>query len=82
MLPAVGSAGIPLTTVNVDEVWLTLLRITDGNLLDEVMGRRIGRNLDGYDLHAGSSRSWASRSGKTPLPSTAAGTVRCSPPFP
>ena len=50
VLPAVGNAGIPLTTVNVDKILLTLLRITDGNLLDEVMERRIGRNLDGYDL--------------------------------
>ena len=47
-------AGIPLTTVNVDEVLLTLLRITEGNLVDEVMEewRGIGRNLDGYALQA------------------------------
>ncbi len=50
VLPAVGSAGIPLTTVNVSEVALTLLRVTDGNLLDEAMNGRVGRNLDGYRL--------------------------------
>ena len=49
VLPAVGSAGIPLTTVNVDEVLLTLLRVTEGNLVDEVEGR-LGRNLAVWDL--------------------------------
>ena len=52
VLPTVGSTGIPLTTVNMQEVPLTLLRITEGNLVDEVMRGRVGRNLDGYDLQA------------------------------
>lgn len=50
VLPAVGGTDISLTTVNLDEVALTLLRITEGNLVDEVMEQRVGRNLDGYDL--------------------------------
>ena len=52
VLPTVGSAGIPLTTVNMKEVSLTLLRITEGNLVDEVTRGRVGWNLDGYDLQA------------------------------
>ena len=52
VLPMVGSAGIPLTTVNMQEVPLILLRITEGNLVDEVMRGRVGWNLDGYDLRA------------------------------
>ena len=51
VFPVVGSAGIPLTTVNMKEVPLTLLRITEGNLVDEVTRGRVGRDLDGYDLH-------------------------------
>ena len=51
VFPVVGSAGIPLTTVNMKEVPLTLLRITEGNLVDEVARGRIGRSLDGYDLN-------------------------------
>ena len=51
VFPVVGSAGIPLTTVNMKEVPLTLLRITEGNLVDEVTRGRIGLNLDGYDLN-------------------------------
>ena len=50
VLPMAGGAGIPLTTVNMEEVPLSLLRITEGNLVDEVMNGRVGRDLDGYDL--------------------------------
>ncbi len=50
VLPAAGSAGLPMTTVNVDRVSLTALRITDGNLVEQVMEQRLGRDLDGYDL--------------------------------
>ena len=50
VFPVIGSAGIPLTTVNMKEVPMTLLRITEGNLVDEVTGGRVGRDLDGYDL--------------------------------
>ena len=50
VFPVIGSAGIPLTTVNMQEVPLTLLRITEGNLVDEVTRGRVGRDLDGYDL--------------------------------
>ncbi len=39
VLPKVGSTGVPLTTVNMEEVPLTLLRITEGNLVDAVMSR-------------------------------------------
>lgn len=51
VLPKVGSIGVPLTTVNMEEVPLTLLRITEGNLVDAVMGRSFafGRDLDGFD---------------------------------
>ena len=50
VFPVVGSAGVPLTTVNMQEVSLTLLRITEGNLVDEVTRGRVGLNLAGYDL--------------------------------
>ena len=49
VLPKVGSIGVPLTTVNMEEVPLTLLRITEGNLVDAVMSRSFGRDLDGFD---------------------------------
>ena len=50
VLPAAGRTGFPRTTVNVNEVELSLLRITQGNLVDEVTRGRIGRNLHHYDL--------------------------------
>ena len=50
VIPAVGNISIPLTTVNVDEVLLTLLRITEANLVDEASGGSLGKDLAGYDL--------------------------------
>lgn len=54
VLPKVGSIGVPLTTVNMEEVFLSLLRITEGNLVGAVMGRWIGgslgRDIDTYDI--------------------------------
>ena len=50
VLPRTGSVGVPITTVNMDEAPLRLLRITEGNLIDIVsLGLRTdleGRKLD------------------------------------
>ncbi|MDE0058149.1 MAG: alpha-2-macroglobulin [Defluviicoccus sp.] len=50
VLPRTGSVGVPITTVNMDEAPLRLLRITEGNLIDIVsLGLRPdlkGRKLD------------------------------------
>lgn len=50
VLPKTGSVGVPITTVNMDEAPLRLLRITEGNLIDIVsLGLSPdlkGRNLD------------------------------------
>ncbi|MEO3433273.1 alpha-2-macroglobulin [Inquilinus sp. CAU 1745] len=51
VLPRMGEGTAPLTTVNVDEVALRLLRINDRNLIDQVVQDRIaGANLGGYEL--------------------------------
>lgn len=49
VLPRHGEATAPLTTVNVDEVELRLLRINDRNLLQQILQDRIGGSIDGYD---------------------------------
>ena len=51
VLPRTGSVGVPITTVNMDEAPLRLLRITDGNLVDTAGGRgALYHNLKGYKL--------------------------------
>lgn len=51
VLPRMGEGTAPLTTVNVDEVVLRLLRINDRNLVDQVVQERIaGTHLGGYAL--------------------------------
>ena len=50
ILPKTGRQGLPLTTVNVDRVKITLLRVNDRNLLRQINDRRISTTLDGYDI--------------------------------
>lgn len=50
ILPRTGGQGLPLTTVNVDAVDLTLLRINDRNLIEQMNNQRISSTLDGYDI--------------------------------
>ncbi|MGH6931287.1 MAG: MG2 domain-containing protein [Dongiaceae bacterium] len=49
VLPKVGSAGIPLISVNVDRAELHLLRVTDRNLVQQIQQGRLLRSLDGYE---------------------------------
>jgi hypothetical protein len=49
VLPKVGSAGIPLVSVNVEQAELQLLRVTDRNLVQQIRQGRWLRALDGYD---------------------------------
>lgn len=50
VLPKGGEGTVPLTTVNVSEVKLRLLRINDRNLIDQVAQGRIGQMLESYDV--------------------------------
>ena len=50
VLPRTGSIGVPLTTVNMAEVPLRLLRITEGNLVDIASGGRLPHELKGRQL--------------------------------
>ncbi len=50
VLPRHGAATAPLTTVNISEVELQLLRINDRNLLQQILEDRIGGSIDGYDV--------------------------------
>ena len=49
ILPKVDQNGIPLVTVNVNEVKLRLLRITDRNLVQQIYQGRLFRGIDGYE---------------------------------
>ena len=49
VLPKVGSAGIPLVSVNVDQAKLQLLRITDRNLVQQIRQGRWLRAIDAYE---------------------------------
>jgi hypothetical protein len=49
VLPKVGSAGIPLVSVNVDQANLQLLRITDRNLVQQIRQGRWLRAIDAYE---------------------------------
>lgn len=50
VLPKGGEGTVPVTTVNVSEVKLRLLRINDRNLIDQVAQGRIGQMLESYDV--------------------------------
>ncbi len=52
VLPRLGEGLAPLTTVNVGEVDLTLLRINDRNLINEVVAARLGSALSAPQTHA------------------------------
>ena len=50
VLPNTGQQGIPLITVNTEAVKVTIYRIGDRNLLDNVLGYDFERNLYQYNL--------------------------------
>jgi uncharacterized protein YfaS (alpha-2-macroglobulin family) len=50
VLPKTGQQGIPLITVNTDSVKVTIYRIGDRSLLDNVLGYEFERNLYSYSL--------------------------------
>ena len=52
VLPRMGDGLAPLTTVNVSEVDLTLLRINDRNLINEVVAARLGNSVSAPNLQA------------------------------
>ncbi len=45
VLPKVGSQGVPIVTVNTDAVQLSLWRVTDRNLVEEINRDRLGQSL-------------------------------------
>ena len=49
VLPKTGSVGVPITTVNMDEAPLRLLRITEGNLID-IVSLGLRPDLEGHKL--------------------------------
>ncbi len=49
VLPKLGSAGLPLVSVNVDQANLQLLRITDRNLVQQIRQGRWLRAIDAYE---------------------------------
>ena len=57
VLPKTGDQQLPLTSVNVEQAQLRVLRINDRNLLREIENRRITNLLDGYDLNTIAKRS-------------------------
>jgi uncharacterized protein YfaS (alpha-2-macroglobulin family) len=50
VLPKTGQEGIPLITVNTDTVKVTIYRIGDRSLMENVLGYEFERNLQGYTL--------------------------------
>ncbi len=50
VLPKTGQQGIPLVSVNTDELKVTIYRIGDRSLLDNVLGYDFERNLQSYSL--------------------------------
>ena len=50
MLPRTGQQGIPLITVNTDLIKVTIYRIGDRSLIDNVLGWEFQRNLYSYNL--------------------------------
>jgi uncharacterized protein YfaS (alpha-2-macroglobulin family) len=57
VLPKTSNQQLPLTSVNLEEARLRVLRINDRNLMREIENRRITHLLDGYDLNALAKRS-------------------------
>lgn len=51
VLPRVGSLGLPVVTVNRESVDLTLLRLTDRNLVEEINRQRFAQPLETYELN-------------------------------
>ncbi|MGH6824405.1 MG2 domain-containing protein [Methyloceanibacter sp.] len=51
VLPKTGQQGIPLVSVNTDTIKVTIYRIGDRNLIDQVLGDDFERNLAGYTLN-------------------------------
>ena len=51
VLPKTGQQGIPLVSVNTDAIKVTIYRIGDRNLIDQVLGGDFERNLYGYTLN-------------------------------
>ena len=51
VLPSTGQQGIPLVTVNTDAVRVTIYRIGDRSLIDNVLGYDFERNLYQYSLN-------------------------------
>jgi alpha-2-macroglobulin len=51
VLPKTGQQGIPLVSVNTDTIKVTIYRIGDRNLIDQVLGGDFERNLAGYTLN-------------------------------
>jgi uncharacterized protein YfaS (alpha-2-macroglobulin family) len=51
VLPKTGQQGIPLVSVNTDTIKVTIYRIGDRNLIDQVLGGDFERNLYGYTLN-------------------------------
>jgi uncharacterized protein YfaS (alpha-2-macroglobulin family) len=49
VLPRVGSTGVPVITVNTENVALRLMRINDRKLIDQLVDQRFLVNLSGYD---------------------------------
>ena len=49
VLPKVGSTGVPVISVNIDQVKLRLLRINDRNLINELYAGRFLNNIEEYD---------------------------------
>ena len=52
ILPMKGADGIPVETVNLSDLSLTLNRIDDRNLATELRNGRLDRLVDGYDLNS------------------------------
>ena len=50
VLPKTGQQGIPLVSVNTDRLKVTIYRIGDRSLLDNVLGYEFERNLQSYSL--------------------------------
>ncbi|MEE4376828.1 MAG: alpha-2-macroglobulin [Candidatus Competibacteraceae bacterium] len=57
VLPQAGTQYLPLTSVNLNNARLKLLRINDRNLTQEINDRRITKTLSGYDIRTISDKS-------------------------
>ena len=50
MLPREGSAGLPVTTINVDKVKLRLVRINERNLVPSINAEKLTMSFDRYSV--------------------------------